>query len=157
MTVSASTSVTSVLLAVLIQASVMTAASRLLLTARLLLVARLLIASRRILVFLQEGLCLASRSVLVVGMFLHVDGPESFGFVDERPLFRFGKQFPLGASPFADFAIVHLWILLCHLTPLTPRPDHEGIHRPLDPVQVVVLGSSRSGCGGRCCSRLTTA
>ena len=39
---------------------------------------------------------LATGSVLVVRVFLHVQSSQTFGLVDERPLFVFVQQFPFG-------------------------------------------------------------
>ena len=51
---------------------------------------------------LLEGLWLPAGTVLVLGMVLHVLGPDPFGLVDEGPLLGLGQQFPLGAQPAGD-------------------------------------------------------
>ena len=61
---------------------------------------------------------LASRAVLVVGMFLHVLGAQSFRLVDERSLVFIGQQLPVDAESLGDLRIVHLRILLRHLATL---------------------------------------
>lgn len=60
---------------------------------------------------------------------------ESLRLVDKRPLLRVGEQLPLGAETLTDFRVVHLWVLLCHLSALGSRPDHEGVHRAFHVVQ----------------------
>ena len=74
---------------------------------------------------------LPARPVLVVGVFLHVERPQSFRLVDERSLLTFGQLLPLCAQALADLRVVHLGVLLGHLSPLAARPDHERVHRPL--------------------------
>lgn len=64
------------------------------------------------------------------------DLPQSLGFIDERSLLHLSQQLPLCPQPLGDLGIVHLRIVLRHLTPLTPWPHHKGIHRPL----YVVIG-----------------
>ncbi|KAJ1519923.1 hypothetical protein ONE63_004160 [Megalurothrips usitatus] len=95
-------------------------------------------AAQRVLVLLQEGLRLAPRPVLVVGVLLHVHGPQPLRLVDEGPLILLREQLPLGAQPLGDLRVVHLGVVLRHLAPLPPRPDHEGVHGPLDAVHVLV-------------------
>ena len=46
---------------------------------------------------LKETLVLATRSVLVVGMILHVNGAQSLCLVDVGPLLFFVEHFPLSA------------------------------------------------------------
>ena len=65
--------------------------------------------------------------------------PESLGLVDERPLLALRKGLPLGAEPFRDLGVVHLWIFLRHLATLTSGPNHERVHRPLDPIRIVLV------------------
>ncbi|XP_072792760.1 uncharacterized protein [Taeniopygia guttata] len=84
------------------------------------------------LVLLEQRLGLPPRPVLVVGVLLHVHGPQPLGLVDEGPLLRLGQQLPLSAQALADLRVVHLGVLLGHLSSLRPRPHHEGVHRPLD-------------------------
>lgn len=90
---------------------------------------------------LGERLCLATRSVLVVGMFLHVDRAQSLGFIDERSFLRLGQILPLGAQSLRDLGIVHLGIVRGHLSALAARPHHKGIHGSLDAIQVLVLAT----------------
>lgn len=52
------------------------------------------------------------------------------------------QQLPLSTKPLGDLRIVHLWILLCHLTSLTARPYHESIHWPFDAINVAILVAS---------------
>lgn len=54
--------------------------------------------------------------------------PQSFRFIDEWTFLAFGKQFPFGTKPFRYFGIVHLWIILCHLSSLAAWPHHKCIH-----------------------------
>ena len=49
-----------------------------------------------------EILCFSSRPVFVVGMFFHMDGAQTFGFVDERPFVLFVQTLPFGAQTLAD-------------------------------------------------------
>jgi len=70
-------------------------------------------------VLLHEGLGLPSGAVLVVGVLFHVDGAEPLGFVDEGTLLRLTEEFPLGAKTLGYLRVMHLRILLCHLTALT--------------------------------------
>lgn len=79
---------------------------------------------------LSRSLGFPSGSVLVVRMFLHVHRAQTFGFVNERSLFRFGQQFPFGAEPFGDFRIVHFRIVEGDFPTLDPGPDHERVHGP---------------------------
>ena len=57
--------------------------------------------------------------------------PQTLGFVNERSFICLRQEFPVRAQPLRYLGVVHLWVLLCHLPPLTSGPDHEGIHRPL--------------------------
>ena len=91
-------------------------------------------------VLLEQGLGLAAWLVLVVGVLLHVDRPEPLGLVDERSLLSVSQEFPLSSQPFADLRVVHFGILLGHLAPLAPGPDHERIHGPLDFIHGVASG-----------------
>ncbi|KAG8212780.1 hypothetical protein J437_LFUL019747 [Ladona fulva] len=81
--------------------------------------------------------------ILVIRVLLHVDGPQPLRLVDKRPLFRLTQQFPLRPEPFRNLRVVHLRILLRHLTPLTPRPHHESVHWSLHPVHILVLTTHR--------------
>jgi len=83
---------------------------------------------------LLEGLGLPPRPVLVLGVVLHVPGTDPLGLVDERPLVHLRQHLPLGAKPLRDFGVVHLRVFLRHLSTLNSRPNHEGVHRPLDVV-----------------------
>lgn len=94
---------------------------------------------QRILLFFHESLGFASGSILVVGMFLHMDRSEPLGLIDERPLLRFRQEFPLCPESFRDFWVVHFWIFLSHFSPLTPGPDHKSIHGPLDSILIFLL------------------
>ena len=60
--------------------------------------------------------------------------PQPLCLVDERPLIQVWEQFPVGPESLWDFRVVHLRVLLGHLSPLAARPDHESIHRSLDMV-----------------------
>merc|ERR1719471_134872 len=93
----------------------------------------------RILVLLHQGLGLPPWSVLVVRMLLHVQGSQSLGLINEGSLLCFRQQFPLSSKTFADLAVVHLGVLLSHLPSLSPTPDHECIHRPLDSVGIFTV------------------
>ena len=84
-----------------------------------------------VLVLLHGDRLLPSGAILVVGVLLHVDGPQPLRLVDEGSFLGLCQQFPLDAQSFRDLRVVHLRVLLRHLAPLTPRPDHEGVHRTL--------------------------
>ena len=68
-----------------------------------------------------------------------MQGPQPLRLVDERPLLALRQRLPLRPEPLRDFGVVHLWILLRHLPPLAPGPDHERVHRPLHAVRVVLV------------------
>lgn len=95
--------------------------------------------AKRVLVFLEQRLRLAARPVLVIGVLLHVHCPQPLGLVDKGPLLRLTQKLPLGPQPFRDLRVMHLRVLLSHLASLTARPHHEGVHRPLDAVNILVL------------------
>ena len=73
-----------------------------------------------------------SGSIFILRMLHHVIVPESFRFVDERFLFRLRHRLPLDSQTFRDLGVVHLRVLLGHLLPLSPRPDHERVHWSLN-------------------------
>lgn len=75
--------------------------------------------------------------------------PQPFGLVDERPLLHLGEQLPLGAEPFGNLRIVHLGVVLGHLPPLSPRPHHERVHRPLDMLLMMRRSHLARGRGHR--------
>ena len=60
--------------------------------------------------------------------------PQPLGLINERPLVKIWEQFPVGSESFWDFRVVHLWVLLGHLPPLSAGPHHESIHGSLDMV-----------------------
>ena len=93
--------------------------------------------SIEMIVFAEKQYSVTYLPVLVVRMLLHVQGSQSFGFINERSLLRLRQQLPLSSKAFGYLAVVHLGILLSHLPPLTPRPDHKGIHGSLDSVGVL--------------------
>ena len=88
------------------------------------------------LLLLEEALVLASRPILVVRMVLHVNGAQTLGLVNVRPLLLLVEHLPLGAEALADLRVVHLRVLLGHLAPLAARPHHERVHGPLHSLQV---------------------
>lgn len=94
---------------------------------------------QRILVFLQQSLRLATWSVLVVRVFLHVHGSQTLGLVYERSLLRLTQQLPLSSETLRDLRVMHLRVLLSHLPSLAARPHHERVHRPLHPIHILVL------------------
>lgn len=95
-------------------------------------------------VLLHRWLALAPGLVLVVGVLLHVRRAQPLGLVDERPFLGVGKQFPLGTQTLADLGVVHLWVLLGHLAPLSSRPHHKRVHGPLYFVHGVYAGRARA-------------
>lgn len=99
-------------------------------------------------ILLEQGFCLAPRPVLVVGVLLHVDGAQSFRLVYEGTLLRFAQQFPLGAQTLRYLRVVHLGVLLGHLSPLPAGPHHERVHRPFHAIDVVVLAGVVVVVGG---------
>lgn len=95
------------------------------------------------LVFLYERLCLAARPILVIRMLLHMNSAQPFRLIDKRTLFSFTKKFPFSTKAFRYFRIVHFRIFLSHLASLPTRPYHEGIHRPLYTIHVIILSVRR--------------
>ena len=80
-----------------------------------------------------------NKPVLVIRVLLHVQGPKSFGFINERSLLLLRKCFPFSSKSLGNFRIVHLWIFLGHFTTLTSRPDHKRVHGPLYPVGIIFI------------------
>ena len=72
-------------------------------------------------------------------------GPDPLGLVDERALGVLTQNLPLGAQSLRDLGVVHLRVLLRNLPSLHPRPDHEGVHRPLDVVITLPCGGVHHG------------
>ena len=83
--------------------------------------------------------------VLVVWMFLHVEGSQPLRLVDERPLLSLWQQLPLCAQPLRDFRVVHFGVLLGHFAALAARPHHKSVHRPFHPVGVFAVVDSTLG------------
>ena len=50
------------------------------------------------------------------------------------------QELPSPAQLFGDLCIVFVWRHRDDLPPLNLGPDHEGVHRPLDVIQLVFLG-----------------
>ncbi len=71
--------------------------------------------------------------------------PQSLRLIDERPLFGLSEHFPLCSKTLGYLRVVHLWVLLRHLPPLPSRPNHEGVHGPLDVVGRLGASSHNSG------------
>lgn len=67
-----------------------------------------------------------------------MESPESLSFLDEGLLLVLGQHLPVHPQTFTDLRVVHLGVLLGHLPPLAPRPDHEGVHRALDPLRLLL-------------------
>ena len=72
-----------------------------------------------IFVFLHQRFRFPPGSVLIVRMLLHVHCPESLGLIDEWLLVHLRELLPLLSQDLADLRIVHLRVLLGHLSPLT--------------------------------------
>lgn len=94
-------------------------------------------------IFFQLGFCLAAWLVFVVRVFLHVDGAEALGLIDEGSLLQVSQKFPLSSEALADLRVVHFRVFLGHFSPLSPGPNHESIHWSLDFIHGV---SSRRAC-----------
>lgn len=105
-------------------------------------------------VLLEQRFCLAPRPVFVIGVLLHVHGAQSFRLVYERALLRFAQQLPLGPQTFRYLRVVHLGVLLGHLSPLPAGPHHERVHRPFHAIDVVVLAGVVVVVGGLMVGRL---
>ena len=91
---------------------------------------------------LHHRLRLPPGPVLVLGMLLHVQRPQTLGLVYEGALLHLREELPLGPEPLGDLRVVHLGVLLGHLPPLSPGPDHEGVHGTLDVVLLLVVVSA---------------
>ena len=75
---------------------------------------------------------LAPGPILVVGMFADVLRPQPLRLVNEGLLVQLGQLLPASAEAARNLRVVHLGVLLGHLSPLASRPHHEGVHGPLD-------------------------
>ena len=75
---------------------------------------------------------LASRTIFVVGILLHMLRPNPLCLVYKWFLLLFREQFPLFAQPLWDLWIVHFRVFTCNCFSLNPCPDHKRVHRPLD-------------------------
>lgn len=49
---------------------------------------------------------------------------------------------PALTKSLGDLRVVHLWVVLRNLAALQSRPDHEGVHRPLDVVLAVLTAAA---------------
>ena len=49
---------------------------------------------------LLEGLWLPARTVLVLGVVLHVSGPDTLGLIDERTLVHLSQHLPFRSKSF---------------------------------------------------------
>lgn len=102
----------------------------------------------------QESFGLTTRSILVVGVFLHVQGSQTLGLVDERSFLLFAQLLPLRAETFAYLGVVHFRIVLGHLATLSARPHHERIHRPLHMIRSRASTAHQTTARARrCCCR----
>ena len=72
-------------------------------------------------------------------MLLHMQRTQPLRLVDKRSLLALAQRLPLSPETLRDLRVVHLGVLLSHLTPLAAGPDHEGVHGPLHPVRVVLV------------------
>ena len=68
-----------------------------------------------------------------------MESPQPLGLVNEGSLLALGQGLPLGSEPFGDLRVVHFGVLLSHLSSLASRPYHEGVHRPLYPIRIVLI------------------
>ena len=62
----------------------------------------------------------------------NIFSPQTLRLVNERSFISVRQQLPVRPESLGYFWVVHFWVLLRHLPPLASRPDHEGVHRPLD-------------------------
>ena len=94
------------------------------------------------------GLGLLPRPVLVVGILLQVQQPESLCLADVRRALLLRQDLPPAAETLGDLGVVHVRRHFDDLPALDLRPDHEGVHRPLHVIRRL-LALSRVGVGSR--------
>ena len=82
---------------------------------------------------------LLAGPVLVVGVLLHVQLTQSLSFGNVRSPLLLRQRLPAFAQPLRDLGVVHVRLDFANLAPLNLRPNHKGIHWPLDVVGVVFL------------------
>ena len=80
------------------------------------------------------------RSVLIVGILLHVEQPQSFCFLDVGLLALIAQFLPPLSQGLGHLSIVDVRLELDDLLPLNVRENHEGVHRTLDVIGRVLLG-----------------
>lgn len=90
--------------------------------------------------FLEHVLGLSPRPISVAWMVSHVLLSYLLRFVYVGPFLGVAQPLPLGSQAFAQFGIVHAWILLRQFLSSLLGPDHEGVHGTLD-----VIGRSAVG------------
>ena len=80
------------------------------------------------------------RSVLVIGILLHVEQPQLLGPVDERLPLLLRQLLPPPTQALGDLRVVDVGLDVDDSPPLDLRPDHEGVHRALDVVRRMLFG-----------------
>lgn len=98
----------------------------------------------------HHKLRLASWPIFVVGMFADMLSSQSLCLVNKWPFITFGQLFPLGTQASRYFRVVHLRIFLGHFASLTARPNHKGIHRPLDMLTSNIIVAIRISIDNLC-------
>ena len=68
-----------------------------------------------------------------------MEQPQPLGLVDEGLALLLGECPPLAAKVLGDLGVVSVGVPLDDLPPLQLGPDHEGVHRPLHVVLLVLL------------------
>ena len=86
------------------------------------------------------GLDLLPGLVLVVGVLLLMEHPQPLGLLDVGLPVDLREQLPPPAELLGDLGVVLVGVDGDDLAPLQLRPDHEGVHRPLDVVWGMLLG-----------------
>lgn len=81
-------------------------------------------------------LILSPWSVFIIGVFLHMNRSQSLGLIYIGSLLLLVEHLPLGAESLTNLRVVHLGVLLGHLSPLRSRPHHEGVHWPFNALQI---------------------